>query len=944
MRWEKTLGFAFLSLFLSVSLVLATIELGNVSHFIEKDYNVLEPIKGWINISLDNEASDTLIKGFSTNITLLDFLEKNDIICDLIGPYECSCFPNDCDSTYSSSGNIESQKSYEMSVLDTQLFGFSFVGSISAVTDFGFNVSTDTGESCLSPLVIDLFDDGTFDYKAREISGSLCHIEKPYGCYNSSHQTGDTLFEGETYCGKIIIPPARGYRIGAKVAGEGIAKFQMELDVGGSCIFTVFSGREGSCDINLTDALDDYTEAQVCISAYTEATSNASTYKINYEDNDTCGFVGDSQNIDNHHDFEIFARPLKYANVADFRFDQDMFDSETFNITERVFEYIMNRYNGECDPECIIPVKVYTSTNQTVDISAVIADFKERGLNPENSYFTNITDIVESPVFITSEFLKLDLLEANITVPSIEGNATILLDIGDKRVSENLSIFVVPRVREVFPRDPVYLVPTNFTAILESDITNSNLTYTWDFGDRTAIRTTLTNRVQHTYDNKTSYILRVNVSNDYGQSSKTFLISVASPFEAINKTLVKYQKSINNIKSVIARLDPWIQTEVEDMINLVDLEGSVTRLRTRYQETLQSDEEELLDIMGDLLDLRIPVALDKKINIPSSAFIPSEERMDLDILSSDFQLGRIEPGRGEDEYYTAIVMWQSSSINMTMLGSSYSLLYEDGTEDVLFSYYKFILDPQKDIDELYMVIDGDPLEMSFKDSSLLEDIDDGHQGVKFLHLDQLITFEFLHPDSIEVLNPPVFVSPDFTKLSLGDIDDYDCNSNGKCESGENYTNCRADCKPWKWTILFIVIVIVIAFVIYIVLQEWYKRHYQAHLFKNKNQLFNLIAFMSNGVNQKMDRGAIFSKLKTMGWKSEQLNFAWKKFRGKRTGMWEIPIFGVFERKKVQKEIEMRKGMSFGMSPGGFSKPVPSNGAPFKNSSGSASLGSKLLKK
>ncbi|MEK6952241.1 MAG: hypothetical protein AABX29_04440, partial [Nanoarchaeota archaeon] len=66
-----------------LNLVSASIQLGNLSHEIEISYTKLKPIIGWINISLNNEPSTTLISGFNTSLTLKEFLEKNDLKCNL---------------------------------------------------------------------------------------------------------------------------------------------------------------------------------------------------------------------------------------------------------------------------------------------------------------------------------------------------------------------------------------------------------------------------------------------------------------------------------------------------------------------------------------------------------------------------------------------------------------------------------------------------------------------------------------------------------------------------------------------------------------------------------------------------------------------------------------------------------------------------------------------
>ena len=148
----------------------------------------------------------------------------------------------------------------------------------------------------------------------------------------------------------------------------------------------------------------------------------------------------------------------------------------------------------------------------------------------------------------------------------------------------------------------------------------------------------------------------------------------------------------------------------------------------------------------------------------------------------------------------------------------------------------------------------------------------------------------------------------FSKLSIGVGPPDVCNGNKVCEKtrGEDSKNCKSDCKPWGRIILYIVLLLFAGFWGYIGLQEWYKRYYENHLFKNKTDLFNLINFMNNAINQGLEKGYILRSLEKLRWKREQVIYAFNKFKGKRTGMWEIPLFKWVENKKVKEEISKRQ--------------------------------------
>ena len=98
------------------------------------------------------------------------------------------------------------------------------------------------------------------------------------------------------------------------------------------------------------------------------------------------------------------------------------------------------------------------------------------------------------------------------------------------------------------------------------------------------------------------------------------------------------------------------------------------------------------------------------------------------------------------------------------------------------------------------------------------------------------------------------------------------------------------------------------FIVYLILQEWYKNKYENYLFKNRNNLYNLITYIENTKNKGLKSKEIMEKLKKAGWNSEQRTYAIKKHSGKRTGMFEISpkkILDKFGRKNNQKNLQGR---------------------------------------
>lgn len=108
--------------------------------------------------------------------------------------------------------------------------------------------------------------------------------------------------------------------------------------------------------------------------------------------------------------------------------------------------------------------------------------------------------------------------------------------------------------------------------------------------------------------------------------------------------------------------------------------------------------------------------------------------------------------------------------------------------------------------------------------------------------------------------------------------------------------------PWKPVTAVLLMLLVVIFIIYGILQIWYKRRYEAHLFRNRDDLFNLINFIYNSRFSGTKDPEIKSKLLKASWKTEQITYAFKKLDGKRTGMFEIPIFNLFDSQRIEKEM------------------------------------------
>ena len=81
-------------------------------------------------------------------------------------------------------------------------------------------------------------------------------------------------------------------------------------------------------------------------------------------------------------------------------------------------------------------------------------------------------------------------------------------------------------------------------------------------------------------------------------------------------------------------------------------------------------------------------------------------------------------------------------------------------------------------------------------------------------------------------------------------------------------------------IIIILLIFAFAFVSYAILYWWYKTRYEKHLFKNKANLYNILNFINSALSHGKEKKEIKENLKRAGWTGEQIDYAFKKIRGK----------------------------------------------------------------
>ena len=870
--------FAFI--LISISFISASFSFVNSSSNIQTKYGPGEILKGSLNISFTNENINSLITAFDSSKKLVDFLNVNNV--------NYNCTPIDCETGYITSGS-EKSKTFSLGFNESKVIGFKITGGDVSISSFSLNITSNAAESVASQLKIDLLNDNENEWTSNKSSGIYYPVPGSYGCFEpSATLTAVYITNANPYCEKITLPAFPSLKLGADIlkdSGAGAGSVQFKFDIYdyeytdtslGSCTASASASGQINCIANFSSL--DEKDFLVCIS--TSAAADNSKYKINSESHTSCGFA--KSNPELFYDFQIFANPGKYKAFSSFvlnNIDADYLQA-----------YIDERYEGDCTSGCVIPAKIYSGKAQSI----TLYDLKLGYESPLAQLEDNIYDTSEQSATLSMKHKILDLSKANLAVPTSVGNKTLQLKLNDVLItSKSINVLNVPQIVSIAPTQTGALVETNFYAIIGAGAGNIS-SYIWNFNGTT--RTTSINLVKYSFPDTGTYNLKLTVVNNAGNSTKTQTISVVSPRAYLNSSITSARTKVIKINNFTSKLPVFTKDYINQMLDINNLTSELNSLETRSHGSVS--DSEALAIMSDLNALDIPDSVAVTQNISNFKFIPDVSQLDINDLKLTGAFATYN--RTADEYNNAVLNWMKD-VNIKISSTTYSAIYSSDDVVGLASYIKLSISSPDAVD-LFFVVNENINDVRFKDTTNAKSLVSDSTGFSITGVTTK-TVELIIPGIISIDSMPIYISPSLSKLefSMTPV----CNNNNECDEGENIFNCRKDCKPTKKMIIYMILLLFAFFVVYIIMQEWYKRHYEKHLFPNRNDLYNVISYMATAYNQGVNKNEFFSQLGNQKWTREQISYSWNKFRGKRTGMWEIPIFKFVENRKVRQELEKK---------------------------------------
>ncbi|MDP3881602.1 MAG: hypothetical protein Q8Q31_01860 [Nanoarchaeota archaeon] len=849
---------------------------------VQKDYYGGDHISGAINISFANEPANSIIKSnFGGNITLIDWINNNSLSYDI----DYTCSTNNCKEDY-----IEGPRndSLPLKANETKVIGLKIVGRSINIEDFNLRVQSQALPTCDSPLTIKIAGKEDYIIQSKGYTSTPCGAPI-FGCFNNRSTGVAAQIRSRPYCANITLPPAPAFEVGAVVSGAGQGSLTMWLynkgkEFVGKCDLPVPSQptSQVKCIINHTSAYQE--NYHVCISDETDS----GAYSIKLE---TAGPNCGSNGIDSDEyvaDYEIYGRPMQFRS-ADISINQTLFDTiGTYETLSGYLQnYLLDIYKGNCTQGCFLPFEIESKIFQNLTLSNNLVRYS----SDVGSFSTGevyLLDKQAAKINMISKILSLDKLRFFIPTNSKEKN--FILYISNREILRKTDLNITPSFDfDISPKRIVIAQETELKIIARTNITSSS----WKFLGEAENQVT-DYKIKKTFYDEGKFEIEVKAINKSGAvAKKKFEIEVGDARSSANHLIEIYQEDINQIYSNMRSYPPWIASQVEKkaQLNLTNLTLSLIKKRLN-----ESAPENYSDIVREILNL----------DSPESIIIgKSWQNIPVDLAALEIDTSYIEKISNrsvsdKDALKGEILKWMKDNYNGKMSSDVISLKTKKQSSVLFTTFNITLLSKNNSNIENYFIIDYPQEVIVFsKDYGQLRVFSEEGEGVA-IPLQRLNTLEFIILEEIEPTELKSYISPnlDVIRPVLDAIED-EINGN-----------------PRKSKAFYLYLLTIIGFfIVYIICQEWYKRYYESHLFVNKDDLYNIITFIHNSRMDGTEDLKVKNKLEDSGWSREQTAFAFKKIDGKRTGMFEIPLFSFFEKRKVINEINKRKQLNKPEGPG-----------------------------
>jgi PKD repeat protein len=857
MKIKESLGILILILLaFSFALISPTLinQATNVS--IKENYSMGETLEGNFTLKLENVNPNALLKtNLGHSISLRDFLKNNS------KPFACESFG--CGDRYvNSSVGFGSGSIGLPSLKGIRIFGDDVrIPFVSEGGDIQIKANLEFEKANQIPLKI-TFGDGVIWRFTEESDDFSRKILK--GIEDTSEATFNLGIGDNNYCQKFSLVPTKKILLGAEFENPTndrlfLSLRKSEVETLGECDFVA------SSNTNCIATLDSEIQAgeyYVCIRSDSSSTNIMLGSKEVSNGGGYYGSLGGSSSID----YSIFAKIPKYSAGES---QTELFEEDDKSlILGEIQNYLIKNYRkgttnlADCSNSCFIPVN-FEGISNDLKITNFLLKYSSKVGTPT---VTEIYNITKTP--ITENFNGTIKLEKADFEADFTGSKKLIVTLNETKLFEkNISVISIPMIiRSVFPTT----IPAGIPVLFIADVFSASpiTSYTWTFGDGTT-RTTGSNSVTKAYENITTYNLNLKAINNASQTiEQNFSIITQSPENYLNSSWDRKNNNFNKLSAEIDALSIPFKTQIKAKIGI---EGIRTELNSiASARTSATTSQQYLELALRILNLDVPqsIWIEEKTTEP---FLTDFNKIDLSIINS--LAGTTLTG---EQYQRYISNWEMGNVNGTKERISLAILSEEGVKSNLATIYKINV---RSNENSHLIIQSGTMESS----RTLESA--GNGKALSLEKNKQETLDLL---SFESVSPAIYVSPSPSGIKIIDPKDIGpCNYNNICEDGEDWRNCRHDCRSWSIIIWFLVGIFIVTIIAYTFVQVQFKKKYELSLFNSKQELHNLVESIRNSQENKIADKEITDKLIKKGWSREQVDYAIKKSKGEKTRPYEI---------------------------------------------------------
>lgn len=860
-------------LFWLLPFVMADFEVSDEN--MKKSYIGGERFSGTLNVSVNDESSEGVFRdSYGNNMTLLELLEGQGAVQD--GDYNCTT--RGCVPVYKRAGSSSSEFDLE----GEKIIGFSVSGRDVVINEIDFLLTSDASTTCSRQIEIEVLGNNESKiYNTQpDRSGPVCsNFEN--GCFDEGLESSDyteVSMSDTFYCNEVSLFLGPSYRVRANINADNnetpldFELFDESLFPQASCSahFSSTGDVSPNCILNFSKTTTE--KHFVCVSA-----PQSENYKIKFEQKgDICGGAGIGKRDSGDYNLEIAS--LRYDTLEEMSMEKALTEVYSLDLADEVDHYISEVYGRDCSNSCSIPF-VISGGNQKLSVTNVSLEYVFEGNEVvDNNIYTLEEEI---PKIGVNGEIEIDMSKTGFSLPlnTKKTDLSFWFD-DDSLLKKSITLDVTQGfIFDIFPKTVLLGIETFFIITNAEEIIDSK----WDFGDG-KIKDISGNSTSHRFLELGTFNISVEArSYDDVSIKKEFEIVVENPKKSAETLFNETSEKLDRLETQSGQLPTQLRDQAKISLNLEERKSNLDSVKGALLKA--SSDEEYVAVVKDIL----------AIDVPKSIFEGEKGIIDLTIgynsINQDYLSTYLEEEISEnrqDDFLNNLLDWNVNKHSSTIEFSKLTIRdSSDDRENLAVSYtINFVSENELG----YLIIDY-PAESIVFDGEAKPVVSSSSSG-SVIEIGDLERVTFLITEDIDPEDLGMYLAP--KELSVL----------GKYLEEDHFIPIVF---PKGKLITWIVLLVVGFFVIYIILQEWYKKRYEHYLFSNPDDLYNLITFIQNSRNSGLTDSESMASLRKSSWHGEQLRYAFRKIDGKRTGMFEIPIFSFFERRKVQKEIAKRQG-------------------------------------